>query len=71
MQQSFEMRLQAIDSYDEQINALENRLSDVKNQLDLSASALTDKRRSVCEEIERNMECKLQLLGMPNARFAE
>ena len=69
LQQSFEMRLQAIDSYDEQINALENRLSDVKNQLDLSASALTDKRRSVCEEIERNMECKLQLLGMPNARF--
>ena len=69
MQQSFEMRLQAIDSYDEQINALENRLSDVKKQLDLSASALTDKRKSVCEEIERNMECKLQLLGMPNARF--
>lgn len=69
LQQSFEMRLQAIDSYDEQINALENRLSDVKKQLDLSASALTDKRRSVCEEIERNMECKLQLLGMPNARF--
>ena len=69
LQQSFEMRLQAIDSYDEQINALENRLSDVKNQLDLSASALTDKRKSVCEEIERNMECKLQLLGMPNARF--
>lgn len=69
LQQSFEMRLQAIDSYDEQINALENRLSDVKNQLDLSAAALTDKRRSVCEEIERNMECKLQLLGMPNARF--
>lgn len=69
LQQSFEMRLQAIDSYDEQINALENRLSDVKKQLDLSASALTNKRRSVCEEIERNMECKLQLLGMPNARF--
>lgn len=69
LQQSFEVRLQAIDSYDEQINALENRLSDVKKQLDLSASALTDKRRSVCEEIERNMECKLQLLGMPNARF--
>ena len=69
LQQSFEMRLQAIDSYDEQINALENRLSDVKKQLDLSASALTDKRKSVCEEIERNMECKLQLLGMPNARF--
>lgn len=69
LQQSFEMRLQAIDSYDEQINALENRLSDVKNQMDLSASALTDKRKSVCEEIERNMECKLQLLGMPNARF--
>lgn len=69
LQQSFEMRLQAIDSYDEQINALENRLSDVKKQLDLSASALTDKRKSVCDEIERNMECKLQLLGMPNARF--
>ena len=69
LQQTFEMRLQAIDSYDEQINALENRLSDVKKQLDLSASSLTDKRKSVCEEIERNMECKLQLLGMPNARF--
>lgn len=69
LQQTFEMRLQAIDSYDEQINALENRLSDVKKQLDLSASALTDKRKSVCDEIERNMECKLQLLGMPNARF--
>ncbi len=69
LQQSFEMRLQAIDSYDEQITALENRLSDVKKQLDLSASALTDKRKGVCDEIERNMECKLQLLGMPNARF--
>ena len=69
LQQTFEMRLQAIDSYDEQINALENRLSDVKTQLNLSASALTDKRKNVCKEIERNMECKLQLLGMPNARF--
>lgn len=69
LQQTFEMRLQAIDSYDEQINALENQLSDVKTQLNLSASALTDKRKNVCKEIERNIECKLQLLGMPNARF--
>ncbi len=69
LQQAFEIRLQDIDSYDEQIKQLESALLNVKNELTLLAQKLTEMRKSVCEEIEQTMEQKLQLLGIPNARF--
>ena len=69
LQQSFKTRLQNIDSYDEQIKQLESNLFVVQQELTLFAIKLTEMRKSVCEEIEQTMERKLQLLGMPNARF--
>ncbi len=62
-------RLQNIDSFDEQITQLESALLAQKTSLTALSEALTETRRKVCAEIEQAMDAKLQILGMPNARF--
>ena len=69
LRDEYDAKLQRIDSFDEEISALEKQITQLANQLANAAAALTAKRCSVRESIADYLVERLQLLGMANARI--
>ena len=69
LRDEYEAKLQRIDSFDDEIAALEKELSALSSQLSTEAKRLTDKRSGVCEKIADYLVERLQLLGIVNARI--
>jgi DNA repair protein RecN (Recombination protein N) len=62
-------QLIAIDSFDEELEALERRRKDLYGRLTERAAGITGLRISASERIEQQILERLLLVGMPNARF--
>ncbi len=69
LQQRFTTQLSAIDSFDEQMEALTKQRETIYEALMVQAGALTARRREAADEIERQLVDRMVLLGMPNTRF--
>ncbi|MDO4703344.1 DNA repair protein RecN [Tannerella sp.] len=69
LQQRFTTQLSAIDSFDEQIEALTKQSEMTYKVLMMQAGELTDCRCESVAEIEYRLVERMVLLGMPNTRF--
>lgn len=69
LQNKFEQKLQQIDSFDAELELLQKKVGESFDVMQKTAELLTQKRKSVCEEISKMIEEKLLLLGMPNSQF--
>mgnify|MGYP003294543124 FL=1 len=69
LQNKFEQKLQQIDSFDAELEMLQKKVGESFDVMQKTAELLTQKRKSVCEEISKMIEEKLLLLGMPNSQF--
>lgn len=69
LRDEYEVKLQRIDSFDDEIVNLEKQLIAINGQLKIVSDTLTTKRSSVCEKIADYLVERLQLLGMVNARI--
>lgn len=69
LQNKFEQKLQQIDSFDAELEMLQKKVGESFDVMQKTAESLTQKRKSVCEEISKMIEEKLLLLGMPNSQF--
>ena len=65
----YDAKLQRIDSFDDEIKALEKQLLTLNSQLSTEAERLTTKRNSVRNEIADYLVVRLRMLGMENARI--
>ena len=65
----YDAKLQRIDSFDDEIKALEKQLLTLNSQLSTEAERLTTKRNSVRNEIADYLVARLRMLGMENARI--
>ncbi len=62
-------KLQNIDSLDDRIEQLEKEFAEKKKAVYAEADLLSKVRKSAVASIEKNVEDKLNYLGMPNVRF--
>ena len=69
LQNKCEQKLQQIDSFDAELEMLQKKVGESFDVMQKTAELLTQKRKSVCEEISKMIEEKLLLLGMPNSQF--
>jgi len=69
LRDSLAKKLENINSYDQQIEALAKLLAQQKSILSETAKILSKKRKSVVADIENVLQSQLQQLGMPNAQF--
>lgn len=69
IQKELDEKLQKITSLDEQIEQLQQEVSEKSETMLHSATLLTEKRTSATSHIEKQLTEKLAYLGMPNARF--
>ncbi len=65
----YEERLQRIDSYDEEIAALQMATTEAKDDLLKAAKKLSASRTQVKTQIEKEVGAQLLLLGIPHPRF--
>ncbi|WP_321331100.1 DNA repair protein RecN [uncultured Bacteroides sp.] len=65
----YRVKLDAIDSYDEQILELTARRDAIYNKVKKQAIVLTRQRSVAAREVEKQMAVRLVPLGMPNIRF--
>lgn len=66
---SFEQQLQRIESFEDDLKALETRLNQTFEQVQINALQLTESRKKACEPIESYLIDQLVKLGMPNIQF--
>lgn len=66
---SFEQQLQRIESFEDDLKALEIRLNQMFEQVQINALQLTESRKKACEPIELYLIDQLVKLGMPNIQF--
>jgi DNA repair protein RecN (Recombination protein N) len=66
---AFEAQLKAIDSFDEDLDALTDRCDKSCQSLIEQAAAITALRKKTSATIEQQILGRMELLGMPNARF--
>ena len=69
VQEDFRSRLNAISSFEEQIEALQKQKDVLLDKVKKAMSLLTDKRTKAAKKIEHEMQSRLIPLGMPNVRF--
>ncbi len=69
LQSDFEQKLHQIDSFDTNLENLQKKVNEAFALVQDAAKLLSEKRKSVCEEISKMIEEKLVLLGMPNSQF--
>lgn len=65
----FEGQIQNIDSFDEQIEALEKEVCGYKQAMDTLAKKLSKQRKVAAKSIEETLIRKISVLGMPNVQF--
>ena len=68
LRDEYDAKLQRIDSFDEEIGALEKQVAQLASDLASAADVLTEKRGGVREAIAEYLVARLRLLGMENAR---
>ena len=66
---SFEQQLQRIESFEDDLKALEIRFGQMFEQVEINALQLTESRKKACEPIETYLMDQLVKLGMPNIQF--
>ncbi len=66
---TFEAKLERINSFDDEIEALEKEQQTLLTTLTAASEALTYSRQSVKETIESQVTAQLSLLGIPHPRF--
>ncbi|MBQ8721322.1 MAG: DNA repair protein RecN [Paludibacteraceae bacterium] len=69
LRDEYDAKLQRIDSFDEEIGALEKQVAQLALDLASAADVLTEKRGGVREAIAEYLVARLRLLGMENARI--
>jgi len=69
LRDSFGIKLQRIDSFDEELNALRTQLEAYFDQLKKAAITLSESRKKACKPIETYLVDQLTRLGMPNIQF--
>jgi len=69
LRDSFDKQLQRIESFEDEMQAMTEKIAVVSAQLQVSASLLTETRRKSCEPIETFLMEQLVKLGMPNIQF--
>ncbi len=69
LRDEYDAKLQRIDSFDEEIGALEKQVAQLASELASAANVLTEKRSGVRENIAEYLVARLRLLGMENARI--
>lgn len=69
MRESFAKQLQRIDSFEEDMDALNAKLKQAFTQLQADAKRLTESRQKACKPIELYLVDQLIKLGMPNIQF--
>ena len=69
LRDEYDAKLQRIDSFDEEIGALEKQVAQLASDLASAADELTEKRGGVREDIAEYLVARLRLLGMENARI--
>ncbi|MBP7506848.1 MAG: DNA repair protein RecN [Prolixibacteraceae bacterium] len=69
LRDSFDEKIQAAASYDEEIERLEKIYTSLQVKMNVSAEILTDCRKKILPEIEKEIISYLNHLGMPNAIF--
>lgn len=65
----FESKLEKIDSFDDEIDALKKKIAAALELLKKSADKLSDSRKKISASIEHYLVEQLTKLGMPNIRF--
>ncbi|MDL2290178.1 DNA repair protein RecN [Paludibacteraceae bacterium OttesenSCG-928-F17] len=65
----FEEKLTRIESFDDEIQRLENQIGKAEEVLKQSAHKLTESRKNASKPIEEYLVEQLSQLGMPNVRF--
>lgn len=63
------LKIEKIDSSDQQLESLEKELKQKEDHLSVLAQQLTDSRLAVIPQIEKELVEKVAYLGMPNVRF--
>ncbi len=69
LRKNFAAQLQRIDSFDEEIATLKNKIEGIFVQLQSDAQLLTESRKKACLPIETHLVEQLTQLGMPNIQF--
>ena len=69
LRNDFDRQLQRIESFDEEIAALETKIVEAEKQLAKSAELLTKSRKDTIKPIEEYMIKQLSQLGIPNIQF--
>ncbi len=69
VQQDYRARLQTIDSFDEQIEALQKQKEELQSKAKKAMLLLTNKRMEAAKKVEQEMRHRLIPLGMPNVFF--
>ena len=69
VQEDFRARLNAISSFEEQIEELQKQKDVLLDKVKKAMSLLTDKRTKAAKKVEHEMQSRLIPLGMPNVRF--
>ena len=69
MQEEYDLKLQRIEAFDEEIETLQNQRADALKSLDLFAQALSIKRKSIGEYMKSELVNKLVSLGIKNAQI--
>ncbi|MFV0470082.1 MAG: DNA repair protein RecN [Dysgonomonas sp.] len=70
LQKDLEMRLQNIDSSDQQIEELQNEVTAKYEKMLSLAEKLSEKRKHEAGSIEKQLIDRVSYLGMPNVRFS-
>ena len=69
LRDSLQLRLSAIDSYDEQIEQMKLRIKESRKELFQQASVISAQRRHAGKIISERLVSMIAPLGMPNTRF--
>lgn len=70
LRERFRSRLDAIDSYDEQIEQVKVRLKEARKELIRQAAVLSAQRQAAAQVISDKLVAMVAPLGMPNTRFS-
>lgn len=69
LRDDFDRQLQRIESYDEDIEALKQKIAEAEKELEKLASVLTKSRKEAAQPIKQYLEKQLAQLGIPNICF--
>jgi len=69
LKEELEKRMENIEELDETLEVYESELVKLKDELELKAQALSDRRKKVAKTVAKELIFLIKPLGMPNVRF--